>query len=185
MSRVGYEPIPVPSGVDASLKEGLVLVKGPKGELQVPVASNELNVSLSAGTIKVRRTTEEKKIRALHGLTRSLLANAVTGVLQGFSKSLEIYGVGYRAEVQGKRLTMHLGYSHPVVYEAPDGIELLTEDVSGEAQVRIVVKGIDKQVVGQVAADIRIKRKPDPYKGKGVRYENEVIHFKAGKTAVT
>ena len=121
----------------------------------------------------------------MHGLIRSLIANAVTGVTEGFSKRLNVYGVGYRAELQGSRLTLHIGYSHPVIYEAPEGVELATEDGVGGAQAGIVISGIDKQKVGQAAADIREKRKPDPYKGKGIRYENEVIHWKAGKTAVT
>ena len=136
------------------------------------------------GTIQVRRKSDEKEVRAIHGLIRSLVANAVTGVSEGFSKKLDVHGVGYRAEISGKRLTLHLGYSHPVVYEAPEGIEISTEDAPGEVQTRIVVQGIDKQAVGQVAADIRFKRKPDRYKGKGVRYEDEVIYFKAGKAAV-
>ncbi len=109
----------------------------------------------------------------------------MSGVHQGYEKRLEVYGVGYRAESQGSKLTLHLGYSHPIEYEAPEGIQITTEDVPGEAQVAIVVQGIDKQAVGQVAAEIRFKRKPDPYKGKGVRYQNEVVHIKAGKAAVT
>ena len=185
MSRVGAEPIPLPDGVDVSLQDEEVTVRGPKGELQVPFDAGHLEVRLEERTVEVHRKLEAKMSRAFHGLTRSLIANAVTGVTQGYSKSLEVYGVGYRAEVKGARLTMQIGYSHPVVYDAPEGIELVVEEVSGEAQAKIVVRGIDKQAVGQVAADIRFKRKPDPYKGKGVRYENEVIHFKAGKAAVT
>jgi len=157
---------------------------GPKGELQVPFNTARLEVQAEDGTIRVSRQSEEKEARELHGLTRSLIANAITGVTEGFSKRLDVFGVGYRAEVQGNRLTLHVGYSHPVVYEAPLGIELKTENPQGGAQARIVVRGIDKQQVGQVAADIRFKRKPEPYKGKGIRYENEVIHWKTGKTAV-
>jgi len=185
VSRVGAEPILLPKGVEATLNAEKVQVKGPKGELLVPFDSGHLDIHLDNETIQVRRKSDEKQSRAFHGLARSLIANAVTGVTEGFSKKLEIYGVGYRAEVAEKRLTMHLGYSHPVVYDAPEGIELSTENVPGDVQVRIVVQGIDKQVVGQVAADIRFKRKPDRYKGKGVRYENEVIYFKAGKAAVS
>ena len=185
MSRVGAEPIALPKGVEATLNVAIVQVKGPKGELLVPFDSGQLDVQFENETIQVKRKSEEKQTRAIHGLIRSLVANAVIGVTQGFSKKLDVHGVGYRAEVSGKRLTMHLGYSHPVVYDAPEGIELSTEDAPGEVQTRIVVQGIDKQVVGQVAADIRFKRKPDRYKGKGVRYENEVIYFKAGKAAVT
>ena len=185
MSRVGAEPIPLPKGVEVSLDNENVKVVGPKGELQVSFNPGYIGVRLADETVQVHRKSDEKTGRAFHGLTRSLIANAVTGVTEGFSKKLDVFGVGFRAEVQGKRLTMNIGYSHPVVYEAPEGIELATEDVTGEAQIRIVVRGIDKQKVGQVAADIRFKRKPDPYKGKGVRYENEVIYFKAGKTAVT
>ena len=186
MSRVGIAPIPVPQGVDVGVSTGEVKVKGPKGELAVAFDAAHLAVQLEDETVHVQRNSEEKMARSLHGLIRSLLANAVTGVTEGFFKRLEVHGVGYRAEVQGGNLTLNLGYSHPIVYEAPEGIEVATEDASASsgAQVFIVVRGIDKQKVGQVAADIRDMRKPDPYKGKGVRYENEVIHFKAGKTAV-
>ncbi|SVB65800.1 uncharacterized protein METZ01_LOCUS218654, partial [marine metagenome] len=117
-------------------------------------------------------------------LTRTLIANAVSGVTEGFSKNLDLFGVGYRAEVQGKQLTLQVGYSHPVVYQAPDGITIEVSDGTGGAQARIVIRGIDKQMVGQVAADIRFKRRPEPYKGKGIRYESEVIHWKQGKAAV-
>jgi large subunit ribosomal protein L6 len=185
VSRVGAEPIPLPQGVEASLNGKEVQVKGPKGELLVSFDPAHLEVHLEEKVIKVQRRSEEKQTRAFHGLTRSLIANAITGVSEGFSKKLDVVGVGYRAEVQGRKLTLYLGYSHPVAYEAPEGIELSTEDAPGDVQTRIVIRGIDKQTVGQVAADIRFTRKPDPYKGKGVRYENEVIHFKAGKTAVT
>ena len=185
MSRVGSEPIPLPPGVEASLSGQQVQVKGPKGALEVPMVSEEIAVKVGDGQIAVERKSETKQVRAFHGLTRSLIANAVTGVTQGFEKRLEIYGVGFRAESQGSQLTMHLGYSHPIVYEAPEGVHISTEEIAGEAQVAIVVQGIDKQAVGQVAAEIRFKRKPDRYKGKGVRYQNEVIHFKAGKAAVT
>ena len=185
MSRVGINPISVPQGVEIAVKTGEVAVKGPKGALEVPFNASQLEVQLRDSVVQVQRKSEEKKTRALHGLIRTLIANAVTGVTEGFSKRLDIFGVGYRAEVQGKKLTLYLGHSHPIVYETPEGIELSTEDaVAGSgAQIRVVVRGIDKQQVGQVAADIRDKRKPDPYKGKGVRYEDEVIHWKAGKAA--
>ena len=185
MSRVGSQSIALPQGVEAAYAERQVQVKGPKGELAVPMVSDEINVVVGDGRIDVERTSEAKEVRSFHGLTRSLIANAVTGVHQGFEKRLEIYGVGYRAESQGNKLTLHLGYSHPIEYEAPEGVQINTEEVAGEAQVAIVVQGIDKQAVGQVAAEIRFKRKPDSYKGKGVRYQNEVIHIKAGKAAVT
>ena len=168
-----------------ALQDAEVMVRGPKGELQVPFDPGHLEVRLEESTVKVHRKFDAKTSRAFHGLTRSLIANAVAGVTDGYTKNLEVYGVGYRAEVQGTRLTMQIGYSHPVVYDAPEGIELIVEEVRGDAQARIVVRGIDKQAVGQAAADIRFKRKPEPYKGKGIRYENEVIHFKAGKAAVT
>ena len=185
MSRVGAEPIPLPQGVEVALQDAEVTVQGPKGELQVPFDVGHLEVRLEERTVEVHRKSDGKTSRAFHGLTRSLIANAVTGVTQGYAKSLEVHGVGYRAEVQSGRLTMQIGYSHPVVYDAPEGIELEVEETRGDAQARIVVRGIDKQAVGQAAADIRFKRTPDPYKGKGIRYENEVIHFKAGKAAVT
>ena len=184
MSRIGKMPVEIPSGVEVAVKEAEVTVKGPKGELVVAFRTEKLDVSADNSTLKVNRKAEEKESMALHGLTRSLLANAVTGVTQGFSKRLEVHGVGFRAELQGRLLTLHVGYSHPVVYEAPEGIELVTEDAQG-IQVRIIVNGIDKQKVGQVAADIRQTRRPDPYKGKGVRYEGETIRWKAGKAAVS
>jgi len=185
VSRVGAEPILLPTGVEANLSGQFVHVKGPKGQLDVPIVSNEIGVNLESGQIAVVRKSDAKQVRAFHGLIRSLIANAVIGVSQGFQKRLEIYGVGYRAETQGSRLTMQLGYSHPIVYDAPEGIQITTEDVPGEPQVAIVIQGIDKQAVGQVAAEIRRKRKPDPYKGKGVRYHNEVVRIKAGKAAVS
>jgi len=186
VSRVGVTPIPVPQGVEIAINTGEVVVKGPKGNLGIPFDTTCLEVQFEDNILQVQRKSEEKLARSLHGLIRSLIANAVTGVTEGFSKRLDIFGVGYRAEVQGKQLTMQLGYSHPVVYAAPEGVELSTEDaVAGSgAQIRILIHGADKQQVGQTAADIRSKRKPDPYKGKGVRYENETIHWKAGKSGV-
>jgi large subunit ribosomal protein L6 len=178
-------PVTLPRGVEVGVSETELRVKGPKGEMRVPLNSGALAATVADGAVRIERRSEEKPVKALHGLTRSLVANAVTGVTQGFSKRLEVFGVGYRAEVQGGRLVLNIGYSHPVVYEAPKGIELALEDGQGGSQARILVKGIDKQQVGQVAADIRLKRRPEPYKGKGIRYENEVIHWKAGKTAVS
>lgn len=178
-------PVALPRGVEVGVSDTELHVKGPKGEMRVPLNIGVLAATLADGVVRIERRSEEKPVKALHGLTRSLVANAVTGVTQGFSKRLEVFGVGYRAEVQGTRLVLNIGYSHPVVYEAPQGIELAIEDGQGGSQARILVKGIDKQQVGQVAADIRLKRRPEPYKGKGIRYENEVIHWKAGKTAVS
>jgi len=163
---------------------GSVSVIGPKGNLAVAFDPAQITVEVNDGSVQVGRRDESKFARSLHGLIRALVANAVTGVSNGFQKRLDVHGVGFRADVQGRKLTLEIGYSHSVVYEAPDGVEIATEDGQGGAQVRIVVSGIDKQKVGQVAADIRFKRKPEPYKGKGIRYQDEVIHFKAGKTAV-
>lgn len=166
------------------MSPGSVSVIGPKGNLAVAFDPAQITVEVNDGSVQVGRRGESKFARSLHGLIRALVANAVTGVRNGFQKRLDVYGVGFRADVQGCKLTLEIGYSHSVVYEAPDGVEIATEDGQGGAQVRIVVSGIDKQKVGQVAADIRFKRKPEPYKGKGIRYQDEVIHFKAGKTAV-
>lgn len=184
MSRIGIAPIVLPQGVEVTTADGQVRVRGPKGELVVPFNSTVLAVECAGGSVRVGRSGEDKKTRALHGLTRSLVANAVAGVTQGFSKRLDLFGIGYRAEVQGDRLTLHVGFSHPVVYQAPPGVTVTTSDGQGGAQARITVSGIDKQRVGQVAADIRFRKKPEPYKGKGIRYEGEVIHWKAGKASV-
>ena len=184
MSRVGKQPVPVPQGVQVSVADTQVTVKGPKGQLQFGFSGDWVGVSVDGDQVVVSRHSDEKKSMALHGLTRSLIANAVTGVTEGFSKRLDVYGVGFRVDQQGSKLMMQIGFSHPVQYEAPEGIEITTENPTQGAQARIVISGIDKQQVGQAAADIREKRKPDPYKGKGIRYENEVIRWKAGKTAV-
>ena len=185
MSRIGVLPVVLPQGVEVRLDISDLTIRGPKGELGMSFDPVQLDVKLENQHVRVYRKSDEKSVRALHGLTRSLIANAVTGVTRGFAKRLDIFGVGFRAEIQGRRLTLYIGYSHPVVYEAPEGIELTTDTPVQGAQIRIVIQGIDKQKVGQAAADIRNKRKPDPYKGKGIRYEDEVIHWKAGKTAVT
>lgn len=184
MSRIGKTPVVLPQGVEVGVDPGQVKVKGPKGELKVPFNTTYLEVKVEEGSLQVARNSELKEARALHGLARSLIANAVAGVTEGFSKSLDLFGVGYRAEVQGRKLTLNVGYSHPVIYEAPQGIDVTIEGPQAGAQARIVVSGIDKQQVGQAAADIRFKRKPEPYKGKGIRYENEIIHWKTGKAAV-
>lgn len=178
MSRVGRAPIPVPPGVSVELDDGRVQVNGPQGSLQLPVPQG-ISVRQQDETILVERVDDDRQHRALHGLTRSLVANMVTGVTQGFTKELEIVGVGYRANARGPgALELALGFSHPVHVDAPEGI---TFEVP--APTRIVVKGIDKERVGQVAADIRKVRKPEPYKGKGVRYAGERVLRKAGKAA--
>ena len=177
MSRIGKQPIPVPSGVEVKIDGSTVTVKGPKGEL-TQTFSEEMTVKLEDGEITVTRPSDERNHRALHGLTRSLLANMVTGVSEGFSKNLEIVGVGYRAALKGSDLEMQLGFSHPVLVIAEPGI---TFEVP--APTRITVSGIDKQRVGQVASEIRRWRPPEPYKGKGVRYQGEHVRRKLGKAA--
>jgi large subunit ribosomal protein L6 len=175
MSRIGRLPITVPSGVEVSLDGQNVTVKGPKGSLSHTVIE-PITVEKEDGVLLVKRPDDERDSRARHGLTRSLLNNMVTGVTTGFSKTLEIVGVGYRVQARGRDLEFSLGFSHPVPVKAPDGI---TFEV--QAPTRFVVSGIDKQQVGEVAATIRKLRKPDPYKGKGVRYQGEVIRRKVGK----
>ena len=175
MSRVGRMPIDIPAGVTVKIDGPVISVKGPKGEL-TRTLHQDMKVTVQDNVITVERPSEEKNHRALHGLTRALVANMVTGVSEGFTKTLEINGVGYRAAKQGNKLALTLGFSHPVEMEAPAGI---TIDVP--APNKIVVSGADKEVVGAVAADIRKWRKPEPYKGKGIRYEGEVVRRKAGK----
>jgi large subunit ribosomal protein L6 len=177
LSRIGKQPIPVPDGVDITIEPELVKVKGPKGELQERVA-RDIGVEQKNGEIVVSRPTNRGEHRALHGLTRSLIANMVEGVTNGYEKRLEIQGVGYRAQLQGNKLVLALGYSHPVELEAPAGI-----DFEVPQPTRIVVRGISKQVVGEVAANIRKQRPPEPYKGKGIRYEGEYVARKVGKRA--
>ncbi len=178
MSRVGLRPIEIPEGVEVSLEPGSVIVKGPKGTLNQAI-HRDMRIARDDSVLRVERPSDERTHRALHGLTRSLVANMVEGVTKGFEKRLEIHGMGYRATLQGTTLTLLLGYSHPIVYEAPDTIEF---ELSGRDI--IIVRGIDKQMVGQVSAEIRAFRKPEPYKGKGIRYVGEVIRRKVGKTAV-
>jgi large subunit ribosomal protein L6 len=177
MSRIGRKPIAVPDSVTVELAPGRVAVKGPKGEL-VQALSAEMTVEQENGTVTVQRPTDRGPHRALHGLTRSLIANMVEGVVDGFEKRLEIQGVGYRAQLKGKNLELALGYSHPVSIEAPEGI-----DFEVPQPTEIIVRGIDKQLVGQVAADIRKRRPPEPYKGKGIRYRDEHVMRKVGKRA--
>ncbi len=176
MSRIGKLPVVVPSGVNVKVEDGEVLVTGPKGELRQRILSEVVGVSLNDGRVIVERKGDAKQHRSAHGLTRTLIANMVEGVSKGFRKSLEISGVGYRAAKSGERLNLSLGYSHPVAFEAPKGVVLTVE-----GQNKIHVDGIDKQAVGQVAADIRRLRRPEPYKGKGIRYEGERVRKKLGK----
>jgi large subunit ribosomal protein L6 len=177
MSRIGRKPIEIPEGVTVDVKPGAVMVKGPKGELSQTVSA-QMTVAEGDGTLTVSRPTDRGVDRALHGLTRSLIANMVEGVTAGFEKRLEIQGVGYRARLQGKALELSVGYSHPVSVTAPDGIEF---EVPQPTQV--IVRGIDKQLVGEIAARIRRVRPPEPYKGKGIRYVGEHVRRKVGKRA--
>jgi large subunit ribosomal protein L6 len=176
MSRIGKLPVTVPSGVEVKVESGEVFVKGPKGELRQRVLADVVDIRLDDGKVRVERKGDAKAHRSAHGLTRTLIANMVEGVSKGFRKSLEISGVGYRVAKSGERLNLSLGYSHPVSFEAPKGVALTVE-----GQNKIHVDGIDKQAVGQVAAEIRSLRKPEPYKGKGIRYEGERIRKKLGK----
>ncbi len=177
MSRIGRKPITVPSGVNVDLKDNVATVKGPKGQLQRRLHP-EMSVSIDDGTITVTRPSDAGKHRALHGLTRTLINNMVEGVTNGFSKSLEIRGVGYKAEPTAKGARLVVGFSHPVDYEAPDGVKISVEGAI------VKIEGIDKEKVGQVAAEIRQIRPPEPYKGKGIRYVGEQVRRKAGKTGV-
>jgi large subunit ribosomal protein L6 len=177
MSRIGRQPIEVPQGVDVTLNGQGVLVKGPKGELSFDVHP-DITVTMDDGVITVTRASDEPQHRALHGLTRMLVANMVEGVVTGFRKTLEIQGVGYRAMQKGSGIELHLGFSHTIQYPALDGVSLELPDPT-----TIVVTGVDKQKVGQAAAEIRSFRPPEPYKGKGIRYRGEHVRRKAGKTA--
>jgi large subunit ribosomal protein L6 len=177
MSRIGKKPIEIPEGVTVDVKPGRVTVKGPKGELSEAV-SPEMRIEQSDGVLTVKRPTDRGEHRALHGLTRSLIANMVEGVTQGFERRLEIQGVGYRARLQGNDLELAVGYSHPVRLPAPEGVEF---EVPRPTEV--VVRGIDKQLVGETAAQVRKARPPEPYKGKGVRYADEHVRRKVGKRA--
>lgn len=177
MSRIGKQPVTLPKGVDVKVDGGTVSVKGPKGELSLTVHP-EMSVALEDGEIRVTRPSDQARHKALHGLTRSLVSNMVEGVTDGFSRTLEIVGVGYRAEKKGNALGLTLGFSHPVQFDPPAGISIEVPN-----QTTVVISGADKQVVGQVAAEIRGFRPPEPYKGKGIRYQGEQVRRKAGKTA--
>jgi large subunit ribosomal protein L6 len=177
MSRIGRNPIPLPAGVELTVRQGHVSVRGPKGSLEVEI-NPRLEVVVEGGEAVVRRPSDSRSDRAQHGLARSLIANAVTGVHAGFSKRLEIQGVGYRCAMKGGNLELSLGFSHPVVVEPPEGITIVATEPT-----KITVSGIDKQLVGQVAANIRALRSPDSYHGKGVRYQGELVRLKPGKAA--
>ena len=177
MSRIGKKPIPIPTGVTVTVEPEVVRVAGPRGDL-AERKSRSIEVKQEGDEVLVTRPTDRAEHRALHGLTRSLIANMVEGVTEGFEKRLEIQGVGYRAALKGKKLELALGYSHPVAIEAPEGI-----DFEVPQPTEIIIKGIDKQLVGQVAADIRKRRPPEPYKGKGIRYKDEQVLRKVGKRA--
>jgi large subunit ribosomal protein L6 len=178
MSRIGVQPVSLPSGVEVKVTDGVVSVKGPKGTLQERLV-NETRVEVVDGRAVVTREADSKPARAAHGLMRSLLANMVQGVTEGFSRELEIVGVGYRAEAKGKKLTILVGYSHPVEMVVPEGLEVATEQPT-----RIMIRGASKQKVGQFAANVREVRPPEPYKGKGIRYVGEHVRRKVGKAAV-
>ena len=175
MSRIGKKPIPIPRGVDIAVDGRTVTVKGPRGELERSFRP-EVDIELAEGELRVTRRSDAKQDRAFHGLTRALLANMVTGVSDGFQKTLEIVGVGYRAEKKSNALALVVGYSHPVDYPEPAGIKISTP-----TPTTIVIEGVDRQKVGQVAAEIRAVRPPEPYKGKGIRYKGEQVRRKAGK----
>lgn len=177
MSRIGKMPVAIPDGVDVSLDGNTVSVEGPRGKLSLDVHPN-LGVEVEEGEVRLTRPSDEARHKALHGLMRSLVSNMMEGVTEGYSRTLEIVGVGYRADRKGKGLTLNVGFSHPVQYTPPEGIELEVPN-----QTTVVVKGPDKQKVGQTAAEIRGFRPPEPYKGKGIRYQGEHIRRKAGKTA--
>jgi large subunit ribosomal protein L6 len=177
MSRIGRKPIPVPSGVTVAIEPGFVRVNGPKGELSENLP-RDITVAQEGEEVLVTRPTDRAEHRALHGLTRSLVANMVEGVTNGYAKMLEIQGVGYRAALRGRDLELSLGYSHPVNIKAPDGIEFEVPQPT-----RVIVRGISKQLVGEIAANIRKQRPPEPYKGKGIRYEGEYVARKVGKRA--
>jgi len=177
MSRIGKKPIPVPAGVKVAMEDGTVKVEGPKGKLAQAIPAG-LSVRMDGNVLTVGRSSDHRTVRALHGLIRSLLANMVHGVKDGFERKLEIVGIGYRAQVQGKNLQLALGYSHPVIFPLPDGVQ-----AEVDRQVSIPLKGPDKALLGQLAAKLRELRKPDPYKGKGIKYAEEHIRRKVGKKA--
>jgi large subunit ribosomal protein L6 len=177
MSRIGKLPIPIPQGVKIQVDGSTVRAEGPKGKLSQPVPSG-LTTRVADGTIVIERASDERQVRALHGLARALVANMVHGVKDGFERKLDIVGIGYRAQMQGKNIQLALGYSHPIIFPLPDGV---TAEI--DKQVAITLRGADKAVLGQTAAKLRALRKPDPYKGKGIKYSGEVIRRKVGKKA--
>jgi len=176
MSRIGKKIIQLPKGVKVAVEGSIATVEGPKGKINCPVPAH-IPFDIQAETIQINRANEDAQTKAYHGLTRALVQNAITGVTEGFKKDLDIVGVGYKAAMDGKKLRLDLGYSHPIFYEIPQGIQVAVEKLT-----HVTVSGSDRQLVGQVAADIRKYRKPEPYKGKGVMYTGEVIRRKAGKT---
>ena len=177
MSRIGRKPIPIPSGVKVNVSNGTVSAEGPKGKLSQPVPSG-LSASIDANVLVISRAGDDRRVRALHGLTRALVANMVSGVKDGFERKLDIVGIGYRAQMQGKAIQLALGYSHPVIFPLPEGIS-----AEIERQTAITLRGADKALLGETAAKLRALRKPDPYKGKGIKYSDEVIRRKVGKKA--
>ncbi len=179
MSRVGYKPIPVPDGVKIDIGSDEIVVTGSKGELTSPVPAG-ISFEIEGSELLAKRADDNKQTRAFHGLARALASNAVVGVSEGFTRELEIQGIGYRASMQGKNLNMQLGFSHPVVFAAPNDVKISTPE-----QTKIVIEGIDKQRVGEIAAQIRRVRPPDAYKGKGIRYRDEFVRTKVGKAGVT
>ena len=183
MSRIGKQPVPIPAGVKVENKDNRIRVKGPKGELSRQLHADMI-VEVSASEVVVKRPSDETRHRALHGLTRTLVANMVKGVTEGYTRQLEMVGVGYKAAKQGNALLINIGYSHPVLREPPPGIEFDVEQVRG-AGFTLSVRGIDKQMVGQVSAELRAIRPPEPYKGKGIKYKGEVIRRKMGKAGKT
>jgi large subunit ribosomal protein L6 len=177
MSRIGKQPIALPNGVQAAVADNIVTCKGPKGEVAIAIHETQ-SVAVNGNVLHVTRKDEQKVSRAMHGTTRALLENAVTGVIDGYNKQLEIQGVGYRVQLQGNRLVFNIGFCHTVEYDAPEGISFACPD-----QTHVTVSGVDKQQVGQVASELRSIRKPEPYKGKGIRYVGEIVRRKAGKSA--
>lgn len=185
MSRVGKRPIDVPEQVKVSVQNSEVIVEGPRGKLSQKIPDG-VNIVMEDSRILVTRSTEDRRIRALHGLTRALVANMVTGVTEGFTKTLRIAGLGYKAQFENGTLTLQLNYSHPIVYKVPEGIDISierAETVQNQPEIPLIISGIDRQQVGQVAAIIRDFQKPEPYKGKGIKYLGEHIRRKAGKAA--
>ena len=178
MSRIGRMPIVLPEGVEVKVENGLVSVKGPKGQLSQQIGNKDISVAVENNTVVLSRANDKKEARAQHGLYRALINNMVVGVTKGFEKALIVNGVGYKAQVQGKKLILNIGYSHPIEIEAPEGITIECPQLT-----EVVVKGIDKTVVGQVAANIRAKREVEPYHSYGIRYKDEVVITKEGKTA--